>query len=202
MSEDEKKEIVIETIRSLMSDLQNKVQKISSTKEKIENEVDACISELMTEKDEICKKFDNAIEESKEKVEELKTLVNGELTAMNETMTVLKDMKGAMENMNADEKECEDIIGKLDTTNGIEENIKAHLSGRREYVYNKYISRQEIRRMVEEKRLAVKLTEHSDDTVRTFRGVNANTAVDVGGNVASACKGVLLIFFIKPFWCQ
>ena len=168
--EDEEKENIIETITLLMSGLQNKMQKISSAKDIIENEADACIHELIKEKEEICAKFDKTIDESKTKVEVMRTLAEDELYAMNETMTVLSDMKKAVENMNVEENAHAEIMSKLDTINCIEENISKHLSGTREYVFNSYISRQDIRRMVEEDCVTVELNEYSscDDSDDNF----------------------------------
>ena len=80
---------------------------------------------------------------------------------MHETMILLKDMKISIDNM--EDNTYGDIMSQMDTINGIEENIEAHLSGTREYVYHKYLSGPEIGKMVEEKRVIVELTDHSDD---------------------------------------
>ena len=156
----------------------------------------------MTEKDEICEKFDNVIEESKKKVEEMETLVNDDLSAMIETITVLNDMKEAMENMNLEENAHEDIMGKMNTINGIEENINTHLSGTREYVYNHYISRQEIRRMVKEKRVAVKLDDSSSCDESDESDSDDVDDSDDNDNAVLSCEGVFLYsfgLFLSPF---
>ena len=81
----------MKSIETFKKSLQNKIQKISTTKEKIEKEADVCINKLMEEKDKACKIFDKAIEESKKKFEETRTVVKDELNAMNETMILLKE---------------------------------------------------------------------------------------------------------------
>ena len=158
--EDEQKEILMKSIETFKKSLQNKIQKISTTKEKIQKEADVCIK-LMEEKGKVCKIFDKAIEESKKKFEETRTVVKDELNAMNETMILLKDMKISIDNI--EDNTYGDIMSQMDTINGIKENIEAHLSGTREYVYHKYLSGPEIGKIVEEKRVIVELTDHSED---------------------------------------
>ena len=130
--EDEKKEIIMKNIESFTEGLKMKIRIITRAREDVEKEADACIKELMNERDEIAKKFEKTVEESREKIEKMKTLVRDELSAINETLIVLNDMKESIQTV--EENTYEDIMSKLDTINGIEDNIKVHLSGTREYL--------------------------------------------------------------------
>ena len=141
---------------------------------------------MIKEKEEICAKFDKTIDESETKVEVMRIIVENELDALNETMIVLNDMKEAMEGMNLEENAHADIMRKLDTINGIEENINAHLSGTKEYVYNQYISRQDIGRMVEEKWLTVKLNDSSSCDESGDSDIDDNF-----GDAIPACEGAV-----------
>ena len=162
--EDEKKEIIMKNIESFTESLQTKIRLISRAREDVEKEADLCIKELINERDEIAKKFDKTVEESRENIEKIRTLVRDELSAMNETLIVLNDMKESIQIV--EENTYEDIMSKLDTINGIEENIKVNLSGTREYLYSEYISRQKIGKMVKEKYMKVELnTISSEDEV-------------------------------------
>ena len=159
--EDEKKEIIMKNIESFKMSLQIKIRKISRAKEDVEKEADICIRSLIKEKDEMCKKFDKTIEESKKKVEEIKTLVKDELGAMNETIIVLNDMKESIETL--EENTYEDLMDKMDTIKGIEDNITRNLSGKREYFYHEYISERATDKIVAEKCMMVELTGDGSD---------------------------------------
>ena len=105
----------------------------------MKNEKDKRIQDLERQREEVINQYDGMIRQAEYEKNKLSEASGNELKAMRDNITFLTGIKESIEE---EENTYEDALKKLETVNGVAENVK-HLPHVKKYEYSEYVPEQE-----------------------------------------------------------
>ena len=105
----------------------------------MKNEKDKRIQDLERKREEMINQYDGMIKQAEDEKNKLSEASGNELKAMRDNITFLTSIKESIEE---EENTYEDALKKLETVNGVAENVQ-HLPRVKKYEYSEYVPEQE-----------------------------------------------------------
>ena len=118
---------------------QDIIKKTEANFVQVKKEKDKRLQDLERKKEEMTKQYDEIIKQVEDEKNKLSETSGNELKAMRDSITFLTDIKESIEE---EENTYEDALKKLETVNGVIENVQ-HMTNVKKYKYSEYVAGEE-----------------------------------------------------------
>ena len=130
---------LLNNIEKTSEQLYKKIEKVEEVSHDVIKKTEANLLQVKKEKEDMIKQYDEIIKQAEDEQNKLSEASGNELKAMRDNVVFLKSIKQSTEE---EENTYEDALQKLDTVNGIIENVE-HLPRVQKYEYSEYLPGQE-----------------------------------------------------------
>ena len=140
---DEKRDVLKKKISYIEKNLREKISGLNTAKCEVSRKTEACLGNLEKRREEIIEEIDKQFEkmkkETKDQLKETNSYIENEVTALNENLNLLSTIK---QNTNVDDDDDDnysDVIGMIETVEGVKDIVNQCISGHRTYRYPEFL---------------------------------------------------------------